>query len=342
MQTKRQRVTQVIGKTLKSLLLSTALVTLGGAAMAEVTLKMATDSGAKGSAAGNALDRWAAMIEEKSGGDIKVDIFYQNELGGQQEVFDLFMANDVQLMLNWPMTSYDQRISVLYAPYMFKSWDEALAAYSPDGWMNGLLGGVYDELGLKFFGAWPEGFNGIASKGKYALTLEDAASMKIRVPPVFPIADTVQAMGYQTATVDWGEVFTAIQTGVVDGDGANVIYWDYEYFRDTLDYYNRMKQQFITGILSMNAEAWDSLSAEQQAIVTDAAKVVMDEGFANAKSLDAHYVEEAKAAGMEYIEPSDAELKPVAEHVREVVWQKMEEQIGSEVMDVVRANATSF
>lgn len=221
------------------LLRFTAIALTGAAAMlpqadalAQTTLKMATDSGAKGSPAGDALDRWAALIEEGTGGEVEVEIFYQNELGGQQEVFDLFVANDVNVMLNWPMTSYDQRISVLYTPYMVLTWEEALEAYRPGGWINGMLDGIYADLGLKFFGAWPEGFNGIATKGRYATTLDEASDMKIRVPPIFPMAESVQALGYQTAAIDWGETFTAIQTGVVDGDGANVIYWDYEYFRD--------------------------------------------------------------------------------------------------------------
>ncbi len=59
--------------------------------------------------------------------------------------------------------------------------------------------------------------------------------MTLRAAPIFPFPETVQAMGYQTATIDWGEVYPAIQMGVVDGDAANVIYWDYEYFRDTID-----------------------------------------------------------------------------------------------------------
>lgn len=316
-----------------------------GAAIASaqsVTLKMATDSGAKGSAAGNALDNWAAMIEEGTNGDVEVKVFYQNELGGQQEVFDLLVANDVQVMLNWPITSYDERIAVLYAPYMVKTWDEALAAYKPGGWINGMLDGIYNDLGLKFFGAWPEGFNGVATKGGYALSVDDASEMKIRVPPIFPMAETIQAMGYQTATIDWSEVFTAIQTGVVDGDGANVIYWDYEYFRDTLDYYTRTKQQFVTGILSMNAQAWGALTAEQRKVIQDAAVVVMEEGFANAKARDDGYVEQAIAAGMEYIDPTDAQLAPIARRVRAEVWPMLEARIGAEIMDVIKANATKF
>lgn len=311
-------------------------------AQAETTLKLATDSGAKGSPSGNAMDRWAKLIEEGTNGEVQVDVFYQNELGSQAEVFDLFVANEVQLTLNWPPTSYDERIGVLYAPYMVFNWEEALAAYRPGGWINDMLGGIYEDLGLKFFGAWPEGFNGVATKGKYAMTPEEASDLKVRVPPFFPMAETMQAMGYQTASIDWSEVFTAIQTGVVDGDAANIIYWDYEYFRDTLDYYNRTKQQFVTGILAMNREAWDSLTEKQQKVAQDAAVTVMEEGFVNARERDQMYVEKAKEAGMTYFEPNEKQLKALAEPVREEVWPLMEERFGSDIVDQIRENASQL
>lgn len=284
-------------------------------------LKMATDSGARGSPAGNALLRWAELIETGTNGELDVKVFYQNELGGQQEVFDLFIANDINLTLNWPMTSYDPRIAVIYTPYMFTNWDDALDAYRPGGWINGMLVTIYADLGLKFFGAWPEGFNGVATKGKYATSVDAASELKmtLRAAPIFPFPETVQAMGYQTATIDWGEVYLAIQMGVVDGDAANVIYWDYEYFRDTIDYYTHTKQQFNTGILSINQAAWDSVSPEHQKIIQDAAIIVMEEGFANAQALDKFYVEKAKAAGITYVELSDEELKVLAEVVRDKV-----------------------
>jgi len=312
------------------------------AAQAETTLKLATDSGAKGSPSGNAMDRWAELIEAGTDGEIQVDVFYQNELGSQAEVFDLFVANEVQLMLNWPPTTYDERISVLYTPYMVFTWEEALEAYRPGGWINSMLDGIYNDLGLKFFGAWPEGFNGIASKGKYAMTPEEASDLKIRVPPYFPLAESVQAMGYQTASIDWSEVFTAIETGVVDGDGANIIYWDYEYFRDTLDYYNRTKQQFVTGILSMNLQAWEALTPEQQQVVQDGAVEIMEEGFVNARERDQMYVEKAKEAGMTYLEPSEEQLKALAKKVRAEVWPQLEERVGSEIVDTIRANASEL
>lgn len=311
-------------------------------AWAQTELKLATDSGAKGSPSGDALDRWASLIEEGTDGEVEVDVFYQNELGSQAEVFDLFVAGDIDMMINWPITAYDERLGVLFTPYMVTSWEEAFEAYKPGGWVNDMLVGIYDDLGLKFFGPWPEGFNGIASADKYAMTEEEAADLKIRVPAMFPMAESVQALGYQTATIDWSEVFTAIQTGVVDGDGANIIYWDYEYFRDVLDYYNQTKMQFVTGVIAMNSQSWDSLSEDHQEVVREAALTVMEEAFEQAQERDQYYIEQAKKAGMEYIEPSEAQLAEMAKKVRAEVWPLMEERIGSEIMDTIRENASDL
>lgn len=315
-----------------------ALALSTGAATAS-TLKIAVDSGAKGSPSGDAIERWGDLIKEGTGGDLKTRLFYQNQLGGQQEVFDQHIAGDVQLMLNWPMTSYDKRIALLYTPYMFTTWEGALNAYQPGGWLNKLLDGVYQDNGLKFFAAWPEGFTGIATKGKYALTIAEAKDIKLRVAPVFPITETVEALGYQTTSIDWGEVFTSIQTGIVDGDGTNVIFYAYEYFRDTLDYFVLTRQQFNTGVLSMTLAAWDRLTPEQQKVVQESAAIVASEQFAAAKNTDDKVVEKWIAFGNEYIKPSDEQLKQMATTVRGKVWPQMAKEIGADLMDAVENNA---
>ncbi|WP_241235006.1 TRAP transporter substrate-binding protein DctP [Amphritea opalescens] len=306
------------------------------------SLKIATDSGAKGSPAGNAIEYWAELINKESNGDLHVDVFYQNQLGGQQEVFDLLVAGEVDLMLNWPMTSYDKRLSVLYTPYMFFNWDEALTAYGQGGWANNMLNGIYNDQGLKFLGAWPEGFVGVATRGSYAKNIAEAENLKVRTPPSFPFPQTLQALGYQATAIDWGEVFTSIQTGVVDGDAGNVIYFDYEYFRDVLDYYVRTKHLFSTGALTMNSESFEKLTDEQQEIVRSSAQKVMEKQFQDGKAFDALYVQKSKESGMEYIEPPESTIHDYATVVREKVWPLMEEAVGKEIMDTIKENATAL
>ncbi|MBE0490002.1 MAG: TRAP transporter substrate-binding protein DctP [Halomonas sp.] len=321
--------------------LSTAIILLGASLSANaITLRLATDSGTKGSPAGDALENWAHLIEEKSDGEIQVNVFFQNELGGQQEVFDLLVTGDIHMMLNWPMTSYDRRIGVIYTPYMTLSWDEAFDAYRPGGWVNELLGDIYADIGLKFFGPWPEGFNGVASRGKYALTMEEASDLAVRTMTVFPAPQTMQALGYQTAAIDWGEVYTALQTGVVDGEAGNVIYWPYEYFRDILDYYVHTKHFFMTGILTMNMDAYESLSEAHQQVVTEAAEAIMDEQFVAAQEQDKYYIAKAQEDGMQYFELSDEQLSEFAQRARDEVWPLMAREIGEEIVEVIRTNAS--
>ena len=322
------------------LAIATSLSLMAMPAVAETVLKIATDSGAKGSDTGNAIEAWAKKIEEGTKGEVTFEIFYQNELGGQQEVFDLLMAGDVDLMLNWPMTSYDQRISLLYVPYMFTNWEDGLKAYSADGWLTEAMSLIYEDQGLEFLGAWPEGFNGIGTKGGHAVTIEDAAKFKVRVPPVFPFTETAQALGYQTAAIDWGELYSAIQTGIVGGDAANVIFYDLTYFPDLLTDWTSTRTQLITGVLTANAESLESLSPEHQEIVRQAAKEVMEDRFAAAEAANAADAEKWKALGHTFIEPTEAEMAAMVSAVREKVWPLLEPVLGEELSALVRANAS--
>lgn len=276
-------------------------------------------------------------MKEGSNGEIDVKIFYQNELGGQLEVFDLFVAGEVDAMISWPSTSYDKRIGILNTPYMVTSWEEALDAYKPGGWANGVLNNVFNDLGLKYFGAWPEGFSGVATRGAYATDVAAAANIKVRTPPLFPFPQILNAMGYQSAAIDWGEVYTSIQTGVVDGDAGNVIYWDYEYFRDVLDYYIRTKHTFVTGNLLVNLETYDSMSDDHKQLIEDAAVVIMEARFQAARDEDQHYVDLWEQSGKEYFELTDEQLAPIAAKVRAEVWPQMEPDVGKEIMDLIRA-----
>ena len=323
--------------------LAVAILALGLGTTAQakaISLKMATADGSKGTPAGDSLDYWAKLIEESSKGEIKVKVYYQGELGGQQETFDQFIMGDIDMMLTWPMTSYDKRIGVLYTPYMILSWEDAAKAFKPGGWMNKIMDELFSELGLKFFGPWPEGFNGIATKGKYATTIEGAKGMKVRTPPAFPWADTIQTMGYQTADIAWNELYTAIQTGVVDGDSANIIFWDYEYFRDVINYYVHTSHNFMSALLAMSKKSWDKLAPEQQKIVSEAALKVMDKQFADGRKLDEGYRQKAIDHGIKYIPLKPEEHAALVKIVREKIWPKMDEVVGKKIMDEVRANAS--
>ncbi|NMF87325.1 C4-dicarboxylate ABC transporter substrate-binding protein [Aromatoleum petrolei] len=304
-------------------------------------LVLAAESGDRNSVNGKAVASWASMIKEKSKGRMKVNVFYQGELGGQQEMFDQLVKGNIHMMLTWPQTSYDKRIVVNYIPYLVLDWDDAIKSYSQDGWLRKIMDPVYKDIGLKYFGPFPEGFGGIGTKGRYATSVEKAKGIKVRSQPIFPLPQTVQAMGFEAVPIDWAEVYTSIQTGVVDGDSSNVIYWDYEYFRDQLNYFVQSSHNFASYSLLMNGATWDKMDAEDRGIIESAAQAVIEQQFKNAKAEDDKWVAAAQKAGIKYIVPTPQEKGAWVERVRKTVWPQIEKELGSEIMTQVRTNAST-
>lgn len=318
-----------------------ALLALPVPALAdEYRLVLTSEAGDRDSVLGQAMRDWAQRIEEKSGERIDVEVFYQGELGGQQELFDQLVKGNVHLMITWPQTSYDPRIGVNYVPYTVMGWEDAVESFGDDGWVRKVMDPVYADIGMKYFGPFPEGFGGIASKGRYATSFEEAQGLKVRSQPIFPLPQTVQAMGFEAVPIDWAEVYTSLQTGVVDGDSSNVIYWDYEYFRDQLDYFVQSSHNFSSYSLLMSAKTWDEMSNEDRDIVESSAKEVITQQFQTAKAEDDKWIAAAQEFGMEYIVPTAEEKAAWVERVRAEVWPQVEEALGTEIMDVIRANAT--
>lgn len=318
------------------------LSTLNDQAQAAKSLKLnlALESGDKDTAQGKSMQAWVKLIEERSDKKIRVKVFYQGELGGQQELFDQLVKGNIDMMLTWPQTSYDDRMGVNYIPYLVLGWEDAMKSYGKDGWLKKLIEPIFNDIGLKYFGPYPEGFGGVATKDRYATNYASAQGLKVRSQPIFPLPQTIKAMGFQPVPIDWSEVYTSIQTGVVDGDSSNVIFWDYEYFRDQLDFFVHTEHNFSSYALLMNNDSWKKLSPEHQKILEETAAEVITKQFADAKNEDDKWIKTAQEAGIEYIVPTDQEKSEWIEKVRVEVWPEIETKLGKPIMDIVRENAS--
>ncbi len=306
----------------------------------KLKLSIATESGDRESPHGQAVKRISDIVAEQSDGRISMNVFYQGELGGPQELFDQLARGNIDLFLGWPQTSYDERLGVLTLPYLTLGWEEALEAYGKDGWISEVINPILSDMGLEYLGPFPEGFGGIATAKSYATNFEDARGIKLRSQPIFPLPQTIQAMGFQAVPIDWSEVYTSIQTGVVDGDSSNVIYWDYTYFNDLLDYFVHSKHNFSFYTFLMNQNSWDALDDEDRKIIADAVEVVINQQFENARAEDEKWIQKAQEDGMEYIVPTDEEMSAWVERVRRDVWVQAEQSLGEDIMTAVRANAS--
>ncbi|MCE8021871.1 TRAP transporter substrate-binding protein DctP [Halomonas sp. MCCC 1A11036] len=320
--------------------LTVATVAFSGTAMGNDDthrFRMVNTDDTADSTVGRSVQRWADLIEERSGGRMTAQVFHAGALGNVGEVFDHMVRGSVDMAITTPQTSYDNRVGVMSLPYLFLDWEEAQEAWESGGWMNDIVDPVFEDMGLKHFGLYPYGFTGVATRGDYAVSLQESQEkgLRVRSIPAFPVPQTVQAMGYHSVPLDWNEVYTSIQTGVVDGDAGNIIYWDYQYFGDILDYFVHTKHFFGHAALMMNKDTWDALSEADQEIVASAAYEVIEQQFQDAREEDDYWIATAQEGGMEYIELSQENLEEMARHVRDVVWQQAESEFGEELIQEI-------
>ncbi|MEC8918806.1 MAG: hypothetical protein VX796_14495 [Pseudomonadota bacterium] len=185
----------------------------------EISLVMATESGDVESVQGKAITRISDLVSEKSDGRITIDVFYQDQLGGPQELFDQLVMGNVDLMLTWPHTSYDERLGVLHLPYLTLGWDDALNAYSKDGWLSEIVQPILGDMGLEYLGPFPEGFGGIATRGKYATTTHPIAAAASTISVGRPMSTgsampSLAASRSVSSTAAWAALTTATRIGL--------------------------------------------------------------------------------------------------------------------------------
>lgn len=306
-----------------------------------VKLRLVSPTATQGSFMGESMVMWKDLIEKNSNGEIKVRLHYSGELGNEGETIDQHIRGVAHMMLNYASTTYSPKLGLLSTPYMLNDWEDAKEAFAPDGWLTKAYDKIYEEVGLKFFAPYPGGFGGIPTRGKYATNIAEAKEkgIKVRSAAIFPLPETLKVMGYQVIPVDWGETYTAIQTGVVDGSANNPIYWSYEFFRDLIEYFVNTKHTFSSADLTMHLDTWNDLSPEHQKIIHDAALQVAEKQFEDAEKTDLHYRQKAIEAGFKYIEPSPEEIEEMKKACREKIWPMMEDVVGKEIMQLVYQNA---
>lgn len=252
-----------------------------------------------------AAESFAKAVGERSGGAISITVFPSEQLGPNKEMLELVKqgANIITLTDSGYLADFVPDFGIMQGPYLIGDVAE---------FANLLASPLYQEwvAQAKAASLMPLSFNWyIGSRHVIAdrpiRTVADFAGMTIRVPPIPMYIKTFEALGARPVTLQWSEVYTGLSQGVVDGAEAPL---------PTI-YGNRLHEvrQVVSltghfaaflGII-MNAALFDSLPADQQAILMEeaaAAGALLME-MTQAKIVTVR--EELRAAGVEIVEITD-------------------------------------
>lgn len=260
-----------------------------------------------------AVNEWKKLIEEKSKGTIKVELFPSSQLGKKNDLIDQMLVGSPVITLA-DGAFYAERgvpdMGIVFGPYIFDSWDDCWKLTKSDWWKS-----QTDKLeanGLKIITAnWIYGARHTLTK-KPVEKVADLKGMKIRVPN-----NTIQIKGFEVlgatpTPMALGDVYTSLQQGTIDGleNPLPVLYNGkfHEVAKNlTLDGHVKNFTTWVTG-----ATFFNSLTAEQQALLVSTG----DEAglYINTlqEKVDAETLEKFKAEGVNIIEVDAEEFKAAA------------------------------
>ena len=216
---------------------------------------------------------FAKQLEEKTNGRIKVEVYIGGQLGDENSTTEQvqFGAIDAIRTSCSQLAQFNNLMGAVAQPYLFKDKDQMFRALEGDAGKK-LLDSL--ESDSKMVGlAWLDaGSRNFYNTKKDVKTPDDLKGLKIRVQESKPMLDLVQALGASPTPMAYGDVYSALQTGVIDGAENN---WPsylstnhYEVATHiTVDEHTRVPELMV-----MSKMTWDKISTDDQKLVVEAAK----------------------------------------------------------------------
>ena len=284
--------------------------------------------------------KFKELVEAKSKGELEIKIYPANQLGDYTQVYEELRRGTIDLATISVPSQFDPRLDVTYLHYLAMNYKEAEKVYAKGSAMFSIMEELHGDLDVKFLGFNVEGF-GILGFSKKPDNMKDPALPKnilLRVPPMAVFKITADDQGFQTVSVPFAELYTALQTGVADGWSGGPAMVNYLQFGDVIKYALINNNFFENTSYLMSQEVWNSLSPEHQKIISEATAEISKESLRVAEENDKLFPKKLEEKGIEVTYMNDKELKAWADHCRKVTWPQLEERLTKEVIDRLLAD----
>ncbi|MBE0537939.1 MAG: TRAP transporter substrate-binding protein [Phycisphaerae bacterium] len=251
----------------------------------------------------------AEKVAEKSQGAMRVDIYPSEQLGSETKCLQQLQNGELAMTKtsSSPLESFVEEMKVLGLPYIFRDNDH---------YWKVLLGPVGKELlaagtsqGLKGLCYYDAGARSFYTVKTPVSTPNDLSGLKIRVQKSPVAFDMVKAMGASATPIDWGELYTALQQGVVDGaeNNAPSLYTSKHY--EICKHYILDEHTMPPDVLLISPVIWKRLTAEEQTILQEA----VDESVTYQRKLWAEFeqqsMDEIRKAGVQITDVDKAPFR---------------------------------
>jgi tripartite ATP-independent transporter DctP family solute receptor len=213
----------------------------------------------------------AEMLKEKSGGKVILQVYPGEQLGSEREMIEQVQLNllDITKVSTSPLESFIPSMSIFSVPYLFRDNEHFWNVL--DGPVGKKLLQAGEEKGLKGLCYYDAGSRSFYTKEKPILKPEDLEGMKIRVQESKTSMQMIKELGASPTPIAWGELYTSLQQGVVDGAENNPPSFYRSGHYEVCKYYSLDEHTMVPDIVLISTKTWNKLPADIQKMVQETA-----------------------------------------------------------------------
>ena len=284
------------------LLMTTLAGLLASASFAtacEITLR-SSDTHPDGYPTVEGVKAMAEEVREKTDGRICIEVFPSSQLGEEKDTIEQTQFGVID-MVRASFGSFNDIVPVtqlMSLPYLFRSVDHMHAVM--DGPIGEEIGAGFEENDLIALAYYDGGSRSFYNSQKPITSIEDLAGMKFRVMQNDVFVDMMSALGANATPMPYGEVYSSIQTGVIDGAENNFPSYDSSGHAEVAKYFTLDEHLMVPELVAMSKASWDKLTPEDQQIIREAAR--------NSAQVQRELWAEQEKASQEKVEASGAEI----------------------------------
>ncbi|MFD6439712.1 TRAP transporter substrate-binding protein [Peribacillus sp. NPDC060186] len=293
---------------------------------------------------GQGMVKFKELLEEKSGGKMKVQNFFDATLGDDQKMTEALKGGlqEVTVPSTSPLVGMVKEFGIYDFPFVFNNEEEAYSVL--DGAIGKKLLDKLPEHDLVGLGYWENGFRNLTNSKHPVVTADDFKGLKIRTMQNEVHLDAFSKLGANPSPMAFSEVFTALETGTVDGQENPLATIQTQKYNEVQNYLSLTKHVYTPFVFLVSKKFWDDLSDEEQKIMSEAAQEAGEYQRAlnrkeNEKALK--YLEEEGMKINEVTPEEMAKMKEVIQPVTDEFAQKFGPDLVEEMMtevEKVRSN----
>lgn len=241
------------------------------------------------------------LVEAETDGAITIEVFPNDQLAGGSSSKGVEMvadgSTDIAAYATVALSVLDPKLGIALVPWTFSSYTQAREIIDATG--LDFYNSVLNEYGLTAVGSFHNGFRQLSNNVRPVTTPDDLKGLKIRVPGGEIYMSFFKEFGADPTNMNWGEVFTALQQGTIDGQENGVSVTSTSGVLEVQDYVTIWNYSYENDLVVFNSALWDTLSADTQAMLTEKAVEACNWGRDIVEAEHDQLIEDFRAKGVQ-------------------------------------------